>query len=772
MVATSNCGKRKEASALTRKAGTWVVTNRSPAIAAAAVGAALAFVFNGCGGGQHEGPGTLSNRRIPVAAVRQRGQRQASSKDIATEGVAGIGQRTAAKQILFGDLHVHTTFSMDAFALSLPLRGGEGAHPPADACDFARYCAALDFFSINDHAESITPRHWQETKESIRTCNDVAGDSSNPDLVAFLGWEWTQVGTDPANHYGHKNVVFLETAEDKVPTRPISAVRPDFRRLPIPTWARYAMPLMDFSHRQRYRDFFHFLDEIAAVPACPDDVDSRSLPADCHEAVGTPRELFTRLDQWETPSIVIPHGTTWGLNTPPGTELAQQLGKDHDPMRQTLFEIYSGHGGAEEYRSWRAIERAAGAHSCPSPSADYEPCCWRAGEIIRSRCDNPQSDQCNERVRNARLNYVRAGVAGHRTVPGASVEDWLDCGQCRDCFLPAFDYRPGMSAQIALAESRNGGSGDEDRFRFAFIGSSDTHSARAGKGYKETQRGLMIDAGLGSRFGASWRGKEERAPDSRAVNIRDLPLDQRRFGERGVSFLVGGGLVAVHSSGRDRASIWQALQKREVYATSGPRILLWFHLLNSNQGTAAMGADVRSTETPRFRVSASGSLRQKAGCPEEVRGLFSAERIARLCGDECYNPTDERYRIRRIEIIRIRPRIAADENLRSLIDDPWKVHTCSDDPEGCTFTFEDPDFAHAGREFVYYARALQEPTLAINAANLRCQYDQGKCVEVNPCYSDDRTPADDDCLAETMERAWSSPIFVRPAAEASPSTRP
>ena len=52
--------------------------------------------------------------------------------------------------------------------ISLPVMGGEGAHPPADACDFARHCAALDFWSINDHAANITPRDWSETIASIR----------------------------------------------------------------------------------------------------------------------------------------------------------------------------------------------------------------------------------------------------------------------------------------------------------------------------------------------------------------------------------------------------------------------------------------------------------------------------------------------------------------------------------------------------------------------------------------------------------------------------
>ena len=61
-------------------------------------------------------------------------------------------------QILFGDLHVHSTFSTDAFLWSMPLYGGEGVYPIADACDYARYCSGIDFWAITDHAEATTKR--------------------------------------------------------------------------------------------------------------------------------------------------------------------------------------------------------------------------------------------------------------------------------------------------------------------------------------------------------------------------------------------------------------------------------------------------------------------------------------------------------------------------------------------------------------------------------------------------------------------------------------
>jgi hypothetical protein len=180
-----------------------------------------------------------------------------------------------------------------------------------------------------------------------------------------------------------------------------------------------------------------------------------------------------------------------------------------------------------------------------------------------------------------------------------------------------------------------------------------------------------------------------------------------------------------------------------------------------------MGAEARLAWNPRFRAQAVGSFEQLPGCPETTLSALSPERVAALCRGECYHPGDARHDITRIEVVRIRPQVRPGEPLRELIEDPWRSFACARDAAGCTVEFEDPDFLAGGRPALYYARAVQEPTPAVNAANLRCRFDEsGKCVEVDPCYGDYRTPFDDDCLAPNEERAWSSPIYLDLAPQA------
>jgi hypothetical protein len=357
------------------------------------------------------------------------------------------------------------------------------------------------------------------------------------------------------------------------------------------------------------------------------------------------------------------------------------------------------------------------------------------------------------------------------------VEDWLDCDQCRDCFKPVMNPRPRQTAQYSLAVSHFDPAADRatpevsnpQRFRWGFIASTDNHAARPGTGYKQYDRRRMTDTrGIASKAADRLTrpfilGRQED-PQRAQPGVAPKRSFQSLFDvERGASFMYPGGIVAVHTAGRDRRSIFDALVAREVYGTSGPRMLLWFDLENGPDGPAPMGSEVSLAQTPRFEVRAAGALVQRPGCPDESVAALAPDRLERLCRGECDHPGDVRQPIAAIEVVRVRPQQRPGEPVENLIEDPWRRHECPPDPAGCVFTFDDPEYVDSARGAVYYVRALQTATPAINGDPLRTQFDDaGNAVRTEPCHGGYLTPADDLCLAPVQERAWSSPIYLDP----------
>ena len=711
--------------------------------------------------GQHEKVGQVHERPVSKAVIIDRTMQMQELRP-------GGRPPASQNQILFGDLHVHTTLSWDAFIMSLPILQGGGSHPPADACDFARFCSGLDFWGISDHAESLSSQHWRETQASIRQCNAV-GDQTNPDTVAFLGFEWSQSTVqvnDPSRHYGHKNVFFRDENSPQIPARPLAARRWDPAGWILP--ANLALPIVDFGGRQRYYDLRRYVKERTEPETCPEGVASPAIVQDdCVEVAPTPEVLYRKLDEWQAESLIIPHGNAWGATTPLGATFVSQLNpRHHDPLRQRLIEVFSGHGNIESYRPWRRVERGPdGQPVCPPESENYTPGCRRAGQIIYQRCvkEGEPEALCRARQLQAQQGFLAAGSnSGFTVVSGGSADEWGLSGQCEDCFMPAFNYVPLSSAQYALALSYFGEQGEPPlRYRFGMIGSSDNHTGYPGTGYKEFNRRMMTEtrtprSQLLRDLSVAYRGPVSSKP--REITKVGNAFERARMG----SFLYTGGLVAVHSPTRNRDGIWDALQSRQVYATSGERILLWFDLLNPSGADSAqslpMGSEVQMNDNPIFRVQAVGSLMQLPGCPRHVVNNLEAERIASLCHGECYHPSDERHLITRVEVVRIRPQMTPGEDVNALIEDPWLVLPCDDQGEGCELIFEDPDHRQDGRDALYYVRAIQAPTLAINGKmNFCLERDQdGRCLRHRWC---ENSP-DNDCLRPDEERAWSSPIFV------------
>ena len=174
-----------------------------------------------------------------------------------------------------------------------------------------------------------------------------------------------------------------------------------------------------------------------------------------------------------------------------------------------------------------------------------------------------------------------------------------------------------------------------------------------------------------------------------------------------------------------------------------------------------MGSDVDMSSNPTFSAKVVGSFKQLPGCPDYVVETLEEKRLQKLSLGECYNPSDERYLIDRIEVIKIRPQSFAGEEVSPLIEDPWRTFECAPSEEGCNIEFEDPNFAIDGRDALYYIRAHEQAIATINGGNLRTSFDdQGNAIATDPCFGDYRTAEKDDCQKPLGQQAWSSPIFV------------
>lgn len=671
-----------------------------------------------------------------------------SSSDAAAMG------HNATKQIFFGDMHVHTTASFDAAAIQIL----HGIKNDIDAaCDYARICSQLDFWGSSEHAEGmwISPVEtigdkWKKVTESVKACNAlgnaVQDANGNAEFVVFQGFEWTSSGqadTVP-DRWGHKNVFF---ANDAVPPRPVAS----WSLVDIPNLAlKYIGDFIDELTRLDPDYANEYLEDtvfgLSSYPVCPPGAEPDGT---CNLVAYEPRELWSMLNGWREEFadqgydvLAIPHGTAWGVQAVdadwPIQLTEEQIGSDI----QILAEIYSGHGNSEE---WRDLSNPVRHFSDPQTVESYFMCSDAAAAITLRECQRLGGTvtDCTKEAETAR----DTGLVDYDKGYYASREDWGLCNQCTDCFQPAERYTPTGAIQTALALRGFEGDTPERRFIWGFIGSTDTHNGAPGD-VKEV------------KFQADIPNRTSVFRDDPVTNpiFNPLTLGRDRVeGERLASYLYPGGLAAVHAKSLSREDLWAAFKRREVYATSGPRISLWFNVSVGNH-TVPMGGQLESTtDHPVLRVEAWGAPIDAPGCSESTADRFGSEILTSLCHGDCYNPQDERVGIDRIEIVRITPQVRPDESIGELIEDPWKViENPNRDADGnpsptMSVTVTDDTFVAGGRDALYYVRAIQVPTLAVNGSPMK-----DPDGNWHACTSD----PDDQCLGWNEERAWSSPVYI------------
>jgi hypothetical protein len=172
-----------------------------------------------------------------------------------------------------------------------------------------------------------------------------------------------------------------------------------------------------------------------------------------------------------------------------------------------------------------------------------------------------------------------------------------------------------------------------------------------------------------------------------------------------------GGLVAVWAEENTRAAVFDALQRREAYATSGPRISLRFGAAGKNvceSDTFAldtpMGGLAGSPFDPRFAVMAA----------RDSTGLVAVDIV--------------KGEVRAGEVRETVHRVAQFDTPRDTVCLEW----------------QDPDFDPAAPAY-WYARVLQAPTP---------RWTRHLCSRMDECNE----VAD----ATISERAWSSPVWFEP----------
>ena len=239
----------------------------------------------------------------------------------------------------------------------------------ADACDFARYCAGARLLlhqrsRRGADARALARAPW---RASASATSALGRSRRIPDLVAFVGWEWTQAGATPEAPLRPQE---RDLSRDS--TRTPSCPRVRSPSLPDGTMERAPRHGAGARGRGRalalrplgsYADFLWLIGAWRRSPECEAGVDTRALPPPTAARTRpTPEVLFEKLAQWDLETLVIPHGLAWGIHAPPGATLddAAVARARHDPERmQRCSRSISGHGNSESGL------RLAGAASRP-----------------------------------------------------------------------------------------------------------------------------------------------------------------------------------------------------------------------------------------------------------------------------------------------------------------------------------------------------------------------------------------------------------------------
>ncbi len=273
-------------------------------------------------------------------------------------------------------------------------------------------------------------------------------------------------------------------------------------------------------------------------------------------------------------------------------------------------------------------------------------------------------------------------------------------------------------------------------FKYGVVGSSDVHSSLSA---------IEEDNFFGKEFG------EDPVNQKRWEHVMKQGFGKKRYGWQQLA----AGYAAVWATDNTREAIWDAMQRKEVYGTSGSRITLRFFggwdyttadLKNRNfawvgyQKGVPMGGDLAKAsagkKAPTFLVAAmKDPLFGNLDRIQVVKGWLGKDGKAQeRVYDVAWGDADRRKLVN--------GKLPPVGNTVDVATATW-TNTIGDPELGAVW--KDPDFDPSQRAF-YYARAIEIPTPRWTA------YDQVRFgVKMSP-----------EVPMTQQERGWSSPIWYTP----------
>jgi hypothetical protein len=204
-----------------------------------------------------------------------------------------------------------------------------------------------------------------------------------------------------------------------------------------------------------------------------------------------------------------------------------------------------------------------------------------------------------------------------------------------------------------------------------------------------------------------------------------------------------GGLAVVWAEQNTRAAIFAALQRKETYGTSGPRMQVRFY---QTWNTSPCTSDFPQTIINEGAALPMGSSFRLADLDGGRVPTFAVGAWADEASQSLADGTEGVAQLAKVEIIKASAQLQADGGVTMTESAPVAVYDGAGTTGGC-WSWKDRSFQPSGLAF-YYVRVLQVPTwrwshfdcLDAGASVAGCQPDGGLDVAI-------------------QERAWTSPIW-------------